>query len=151
MAREEVLKEFGEFLVSLRTQKHRSLKEIEIYAQGRGVELPKSSLQFYEKGRVGAISRERLTAISIVYDRTYEEIVNRYVMARFGVDFLQTSAREELICSSKEHSALHKKLQIILKRGGDFWKHGVSAAIHAFYNSMTNEHTGPSFDQSFYP
>jgi len=136
MAREEVLKEFGEFLVSLRVQKDRSLKEIEIYARGRGVELPKSSLQFYEKGRVGAINKERLAAISTVYDRTYEEIVNRYVVARFGVDLMRPLLREELIYPEKEHATLHKKLQRILEQGDDLWKHGIIAAIQAFYNSM---------------
>ena len=139
MAREDVLKEFGDFLVSLRIQKNKSLKEIEIHARGRGVDLPKSSLQFYEKGRVGAISRERLTAISIAYDRTYEEIVNRYVMARFGVNLLRPDLSEELIYDDKEHASLHRKLQAILEQGGDLWKNGVAAAIHAFHNSMLQD------------
>lgn len=139
MAREEVLKEFGEFLVSLRVQKDRSLKQVEIHARGRGVDLPKSSLQFYEKGRVGAINRERLAAIATAYDRSYEEIVNRYVMARFGVDLLRPSLKEELICFDKEHLALHRKLQTILEKGGDLWKHGIVAAIHAFHNSMLQD------------
>ena len=139
MAREDVLKEFGDFLVSLRVQKDRSLKEIEIYARGRGVDLPKSSLQFYEKGRVGAINRERLAAISIAYDRTYEEIVNRYVMARFGVNLLRPSLSEELIYNDKEHATLHRKLQAVLEQGDDLWKNGIVAAIHAFHNSVLQD------------
>ena len=139
MAREDVLKEFGDFLLSLRIQKNKSLKEIEIHARGRGVDLPKSSLQFYEKGRVGSISRERLAAISIAYDRTYEEIVNRYVMARFGVDLLRPNLSEELIYNDNEHAALHRKLQAILEQGGDFWKNGVAATIHAFHNSILQD------------
>jgi len=115
MAREEVLKEFGDFLVTIRNQQGKSLKGIELYAKNKDVDLPKSSLQHYEKGKVGAIDSGRLQAIAVVYGRSYEEIVNRYVMARFGVDLLNPSLREELIYPNEEHAMLHRKLQMVLE------------------------------------
>ena len=77
--------------------------------------------------------------ISIAYDRTYEEIVNRYVMARFGVNLLRPSLSEELIYNDKEHATLHRKLQAVLEQGDDLWKNGIVAAIHAFHNSVLQD------------
>jgi transcriptional regulator with XRE-family HTH domain len=139
MVREEVLKEFGEFLVSLRKQKKMSLRQIEIYAKGHGVELTRGTLQHYEKGIIGAIDRERLTAISVVYGRTYEEVVNQYVVARFGVNLLQPSLREELIYPDEEHATLHRKLQMVLDCDDERLSITVGTNIESLYEKLASE------------
>lgn len=115
--REQTLKTFGAFLLSLRGKK--SLKQVELTAVELGVQLPKSSLQGYEKGRVGGLNEDRLRAISTVYDIPYEKVLNEYIKDRFSSDLLNAVVTEELLYTEKEHAKLHAKLQLIIKEFPD--------------------------------
>ncbi len=86
MPRKVVLKGFGQFLESLRGKK--SLKKIEIEAKAHDISLPKSTLQTYEAGRVGALSSNRLRELATVYRIAYETLLNEYVKDRFSADLL---------------------------------------------------------------
>jgi SOS-response transcriptional repressor LexA len=146
MARDEVLKEFGDFLVSIRCEKgksKRSLKQVELLAQKKGISLPGSTLSQYEKGVIGSIDGDRLRVLATVYNRPYEEIVNRYVAARFGIDLLNPTLREELLYPDAEHAELHRKLQEVLKLGNEQWNITAKTNIELLHSGLAGYQDKP--------
>ena len=133
--RERVLKGFGDFLEKLRG--NRSLKQIEIDARKLGLDLRKTTLQLYEKGRVASLSSQRLETISQVFKMPYELVVNEYVKDRYGVDLLGTKLRPELVYPN--NAERHERLESVLGSDDEVSIGGVMMLINAAFQKFQED------------